>query len=200
MHAVFLESQPALRTLWLVTVLCVQSQALATSVAVCGSCTWSVEAGLLQKDGECQDDCFGRLEMDNKGISSISSGSFSGLPLLQELSLGNNELVTLPEGLFQALPQLRYLSLRRNPLVGLPNGTFASTFKLRTLFVDHTGIGCVPADRIPDDASIEVGKKSCNRRTTPALSTVLITLLGRVPFAARQTARSARYTMLQRTT
>ena len=62
----------------------------AREVATCGSCTWFVvggSPGALVKNGTCEADCSGRLDLSGKGIGTISEGALAGLPMLQTLSL-----------------------------------------------------------------------------------------------------------------
>ena len=58
-------------------------------------------------------------------MSSLPEGIFSGLPVLEVLSLARNQLTGLPEGLFSELFSLKCLSLARNRLNSLPPGLFA---------------------------------------------------------------------------
>ena len=153
----------------------------AREVATCGSCTWFVvggSPGALVKNGTCEADCSGYLSLSWQGIGTISEGAFAGLPLLEQLYLDGNNLQHVPVQAFSHLPMLQWLSLNgnnlqhvpvqafshlprlqwlylySNPLGGLEPGTFANNTALEYLDVRGTALACVPADGIPDTATI----------------------------------------------
>ena len=71
-----------------------------------GDCTQLTPAHLAQ---------IVELDMDSKGVASLRSNDFSGLPNLRRLFLGRNQLFSLPRGLFAGLGNLEVLDLSGNP-------------------------------------------------------------------------------------
>ena len=154
-----------------------QDAAAGVVVQTCGGCTWRVAGGVLSKSGACEDDCTGWLDLDGKRIAAIADGALAGLPLVTTLDLGSNELQAVPAALagllvtgldlswnelrtvptaaFAGLPRLEVLVLSRNPLTGLAPTAFANiSTALEFLYVDDTGLGCVPAGDLPDTATV----------------------------------------------
>ncbi|KKZ15076.1 MAG: hypothetical protein TH68_02375, partial [Candidatus Synechococcus spongiarum 142] len=71
----------------------------------------------------------------SKGISSLSSNDFAGLPDLKTLSLKRNELSSLPENIFAGLPNLETLYLDENYIGKLSEDVFADLSKLKTIWL-----------------------------------------------------------------
>ena len=67
------------------------------------------------------------------GSLSLSAGAFAGLPMLEELDLGNNLLSTLAPEVFSGLHTLQELSLGENLLETLPDGIFSGLTNLKAL-------------------------------------------------------------------
>ena len=61
-----------------------------------------------------------RLNLRNKGISSLKSGDFSGMTGLTNLNLYNNQLGSLPAGIFNGLTALSRLRLGSNVIEPMP--------------------------------------------------------------------------------
>ena len=74
-----------------------------------------------------------RLNLGNKGITSLKSGDFDGLTALTILYMGVNGLTALPSGIFDELTALKTLNLERNGLTALPSGVFDELTALQTL-------------------------------------------------------------------
>ena len=65
------------------------------------------------------------LDLSSDGITSLESGDFAGLTMLQTLNLSVNGLTTLDENIFSSLGNLQNLSLNNNTLTALPSGIFS---------------------------------------------------------------------------
>ena len=75
------------------------------------------------------------LILENKAISSLLAGDFSGLSNLRWLRLENNNLSTLPAGIFNGLSNLIWLDLSKNNLSTLPAGIFNGLSNLEGLWL-----------------------------------------------------------------
>ncbi len=111
--------------------------------SLCGR-TLQVQTALMEKFKERRPDCSQVtdedlkavvfLDLNNKGITSLKAGDFSGLFYLEILRLKGNNLRTLPVGVFSRLFSLDTLDLSENQLSRLPSeGLFASLASLRRL-------------------------------------------------------------------
>ena len=60
------------------------------------------------------------LNLNNKGITSLSNGDFAGMLSLTTLNLSNNQLSNLPDRIFAGLTSLTTLNLRGNTVEPLP--------------------------------------------------------------------------------
>ena len=70
------------------------------------------------------------LDLNDKSITSLQAGDFSGLSSLEALYLSANQLESLPEKLFAGLSSLKDLYLHTNRLTSLPEKLFAGLSSL----------------------------------------------------------------------
>jgi hypothetical protein len=88
------------------------------------------------------------LFLEYNPLSPLNEDAFSGLSLLEHLSIWQNGLRTLPVNIFSGLSKLRSLSLKRNYLAGgIQNGTL-SFLKLNSLAIDIDCFSKLPKDEI----------------------------------------------------
>ena len=87
---------------------------------------------------------FGRLYLNNMGITSLRYGDFNGLSSLYELGLSGNSLASLPAGVFSGLSSLGSLNLSQNSLTSLPAGVFSGLSSLRSLILSSNGLTSLP--------------------------------------------------------
>ncbi len=95
------------------------------------------------------------LRLSEKGITTLKSGDFSGLPNITVLSLGENQLTTLPEGVFDGLSRLVQLTLDSNQLTELPEGVFDGLTKTYALFLHNNQLTALPQGAFDDLSSLE---------------------------------------------
>ena len=74
-----------------------------------------------------------RLDLDNKGITSLKAGDFAGLTGMTTLILNENDLTSLPAGVFSGLTALSSLFLIDNDLSSLPGAVFSGLTSLRNV-------------------------------------------------------------------
>ena len=77
-----------------------------------------------------------RLDLDNKGITSLKAGDFAGLTGMTTLILNENDLTSLPAGVFSGLTALRSLFLIDNDLSSLPGAVFSGLTALTDQVLD----------------------------------------------------------------
>ena len=73
------------------------------------------------------------LRLDNNQISSIESGAFTGLSVLETLSLYNNQITSIASGDFTGLSALTRLYLARNQITSIESGAFTGLSALTRL-------------------------------------------------------------------
>ena len=73
-------------------------------------------------------------------ITSISTGTFTGLTQLQRLNLFNNLLTSLDASIFNGLSQLRVLELTANQLTSLDAFIFNGLTQLQQLWLQNNNI------------------------------------------------------------
>ena len=73
-------------------------------------------------------------------ITSISTGTFTGLTQLQRLNLFNNLLTSLDASIFNGLSQLRVLELTGNQLTSLDASIFAGLTQLQQLWLQNNNL------------------------------------------------------------
>ena len=82
----------------------------------------------------------GVLNLEEQGITALTSRDFDGLWNLVELNLTNNQIRDLPEGVFDDLTSLKRLVLWDNPLGQLPATTFDALSGLTGLGLSRNGL------------------------------------------------------------
>ena len=86
----------------------------------------------------------GKLNLFNKGLTTLATADFDGLTSLRSLDLSYNDLVTLPAGAFEPLTALAKLSLGFNCLITLPVGAFTGLTSLRSLDLANNFLTALP--------------------------------------------------------
>ena len=76
----------------------------------------------------------------NRQITSISTGTFTGLSQLQELNLQSNQLTSLDASIFNGLSQLQRLYLHYNNLISLDRNIFIGLLNLETVYLGSNPI------------------------------------------------------------
>eukprot|EP00960_Hanusia_phi_P006874 196302-Hanusia_phi.AAC.2 len=125
---------------------CLQPARAQISVT-CGSCTFHVDSGgVLSRT--LSDDCTGCYtlpsELENKGISSIDPGTFTGITSLWIISLKSNQLETLPQGLFDGLSSLSILDLSNNRITSITTDFFHNVTILDSLDLSYNQLTTLP--------------------------------------------------------
>ncbi len=77
------------------------------------------------------------LPLNERDISALKTGDFSGLTALAKLNLAGNRLSTLPANLFSDLPAINLVSLRENNISTLPASLFSNPSPLKDLDLTH---------------------------------------------------------------
>ena len=112
-------------------------------IATCGSCDF-YHAGVpwlnatLSRTGGCVEDC-SHLNLRNRGIVTITIGTFDGLAGLSYLSLHGNQITQHPPDLFRNLTALESFSIYDNPLgcvYGVPEDVDMDSYALRNGFYE----------------------------------------------------------------
>ena len=88
---------------------------------------------------------YGRLDLENSGITELKSGDFQGLSRLGSLKLSRNSLSELPDGVFDDLTDLDVLYLDINHLSELPEDVLDNLTNLAYLNLGNNGLGELPA-------------------------------------------------------
>ena len=86
----------------------------------------------------------GTLDLNNAGITALSSGDFAGLSGLWRLELAGNQLTALPSDVFSGLFYLAALDLSDNSLGTLPSGVFADPTGMSDLLLNGNSLGELP--------------------------------------------------------
>ena len=121
----------------------------------CGEVT-TAQLNAVQGDGG------GRLNLNNKGLTSLKSGDFADLTNsnLAWINLYNNQLASLPEDIFDSTPpgtpdgdrrrltNLVFIDLSRNWLTELPPNLFKGLTGLRDIYLQGNPIQTLPAEII----------------------------------------------------
>ena len=84
------------------------------------------------------------LDLSGQSITSLQSGDFAGLPVLQTLHLNDNRLTELPADVFSLLDALETLSLADNQLDDLPVAVLSRLTALRFLYLNANRLGSLP--------------------------------------------------------
>ena len=84
------------------------------------------------------------LDLNDKSITSLQAGDFSGLSSLEALYLGANQLTSLPEKLFAGLSSLKDLYLHTNRLTSLPEKLFAGLSSLAQINLHTNQLTSLP--------------------------------------------------------
>ena len=77
-----------------------------------------------------------RLDLDNKGITSLKSGDFAGLTGMTFLKLNGNSLTMLPADVFSGPTALSVIHLHDNQLEMLPENLFDGLTELKCVHFD----------------------------------------------------------------
>ena len=98
----------------------------------------------------------GTLHLNNKNITGLAAGDFSGLTGLKRLFLNDNKLSTLPADVFAPLTELESLNLDGNELSTLPADLFSGLTKLVYLYLNNNGshLSSLPAGLFDDLAAL----------------------------------------------
>ncbi len=86
------------------------------------------------------------LELRSRGIASLRSGDFAGLPNLELLNLSYNQLTALPPDIFAGLGSLKRVQLLFNNLTALPPDIFAGLGNLRSLWLHYNELTALPPE------------------------------------------------------
>ena len=87
------------------------------------------------------------LDLSNKNfLTSLPSDVFDGLTSLHTLRLVNNSLSSLPEDVFDGLTSLTSLNLGMNELSTLPSGVFDGLTSLQTITLGENSLTSLPSD------------------------------------------------------
>ena len=87
----------------------------------------------------------GRLDLDDKGITSLKVGDFAGLTGMTTLILNDNDLTSLPAGVFSGLTALSSLFLVGNDLSSLPANVFSGLTSLGNINLRDNDLSSLPA-------------------------------------------------------
>ena len=87
----------------------------------------------------------GRLDLDDKGITSLEVDDFTGLTGMTTLILNDNDLTSLPAGVFSGLTALSSLFLVGNDLSSLPANVFAGLTSLGNINLRDNDLSSLPA-------------------------------------------------------
>ena len=85
-----------------------------------------------------------QLDLNNKDVSSVSSGDFAGLTALDYLDLRFNRLGSLPAGVFSGLTALQTLNLYDNHLTNLSADVFSGLTALQRLSLGSNRMTALP--------------------------------------------------------
>ena len=88
----------------------------------------------------------GRLDLDDKGITSLKAGDFAGLTGMTTLILNDNDLTSLPAGVFSGLTALSSLFLVGNDLSSLPATVFSGLTSLGNINLRDNDLNSLPAN------------------------------------------------------
>ena len=88
----------------------------------------------------------GRLDLDDKGITSLKAGDFAGLTGMTTLILNDNDLTSLPAGVFSGLTALSSLFLVGNDLSSLPANVFSGLTSLGNINLRDNDLSSLPAN------------------------------------------------------
>ena len=95
------------------------------------------------------------LDFVSAGITSLTSGDFTGLSALERLWLFRNNLTTLPDGVFDSLAALTFLSFNVNDLTTLPDGVFDNLAALEWLDLNVNDLTTLPDGVFDSLAALE---------------------------------------------
>ena len=123
-----------------------RAAAPATTINICDR-TPQVEEAILAKIPAPKPSCSAvpaaslsaieRLNLREKGSTSLLAGDFDNLTGLEGLILAGNALTSLPSGIFDNLTALEMLNLNGNQLATLPPGIFDNLPKLDALLASN---------------------------------------------------------------
>ena len=83
-------------------------------------------------------DCYyGKFDLYSRQITSISTGTFTGLTQLTTLLLYSNQLTSLDPSIFNGLTKLRRLDLDQNQLTSLDASIFKGLSQLESLSLNN---------------------------------------------------------------
>ena len=86
----------------------------------------------------------GSFILDQKGITKLKAGDFSGLTSVAHLYLRSNNLTTLPAGVFDGLTSTTFIGLSKNQLSTLPAGVFDGLTSLLILDLENNQFSTLP--------------------------------------------------------
>ena len=129
-----------------------ESNAVTPTPGICDR-TQEVQDGILAKladVSECEAVTvanlagIGRLDLDNKGITSLKAGDFAGLTGMTILNLPDNSLTSLPATVFSDLASLGNVGLQGNDLSSLPAGLFSGLTGLTDINLELNDLTSLP--------------------------------------------------------
>ena len=130
-----------------------ESNAVTPTPGICDR-TQQVQDGILAKLAGV-DECeavtvadlagIGRLDLDDKGITSLEAGDFAGLTGMTILILNDNDLTSLPAGVFSGLTGVTTIFLSNNDLSSLPGAVFSDLTSLENVGLDRNDLSSLPA-------------------------------------------------------
>ena len=109
-----------------------------------------------------------QLHVNNKSLTSLKAGDFSGLIALTELNLSNNQLSSLPAGIFNQLTNLTTLNLQQNNLTSLPSDIFDQLTSLTFLSLLFNDFSSLPSGIFDQLTSLTELKVSGNYTSLPS--------------------------------
>ncbi|XP_035664615.1 uncharacterized protein LOC118408102 [Branchiostoma floridae] len=107
------------------------------------------------------------LDLQRNKLTSISIGTFTGIPLLTELNLSSNNISKIEDGSFGRLKKLRVLYLNSNQILKLTNATFFGMSSLTRLTLSNNKI-----QNLPDMAFNSAGSLEFLDLTSNSISTI----------------------------
>ena len=96
------------------------------------------------------------IELDDKKITAIESGTFQNLPALEKLILWDNQITTISRNTFQNLPALKKLTLDNNQITNIESEAFQGLPALEKLTLHNNQITNDSLRAIKDFPSLRI--------------------------------------------
>lgn len=81
-----------------------------------------------------------RIDLSNKQITEIKSGTFTDLPALKIIDLSNNQITEINSGTFTNLPTLQSVNLSNNYITTIQPETFSNLSELQFIYLANNQI------------------------------------------------------------